>query len=127
METPSPDQPHENPTVDPASATPTSDDRNMSVLCHVLGLFTSILGPLILWLVMREKSPFIDFHGKQAVNFNITMVIAYFVSGLSMCLYIGILLVPVVMILQLVFTILAAMKASQGERYVIPIAIPIIN
>jgi len=103
------------------------DDKNMALVCHLLGILTNVLGPLIFWVLMKEKSPYVDFHGKQAVNFNITILIAYMLAGILVCAYIGILLIPVVMIVHIVFAIIAMMKASQGERYVIPVAIPLIQ
>lgn len=103
------------------------DDRNMALLCHILGLLASVFGPLILWVLMKDKSSFVDFHGKQAINFQITLILLYMASGVLMCVYIGILTAMATFAIQVVFTILPAMKAYEGQRYVIPLAIPFLR
>ncbi|PQO36935.1 DUF4870 domain-containing protein [Blastopirellula marina] len=105
----------------------TQDDRNMALLCHILGLLTNVFGPLILWILMKDKSAFVDFHGKQAINFQITLILAYMASGVLMCVYVGILLAMATFAIQVIFTILPAMKAYEGQRYVIPVAIPFLR
>lgn len=103
-----------------------TDDRNMAALCHLLGLVWTVtliggvVGPLVLWLFKKEESEFIDFHGKQAVNFQIVMLIGYVVSAILFCVWIGILTFLVFAVVNLVFPIIGAVKASQGERYVYP-------
>ncbi|GAA4429713.1 MULTISPECIES: DUF4870 domain-containing protein [Bremerella] len=106
---------------------PSQDDRNIALLCHILGFFTWIVGPVVLWLLMKEKSSFIDFHGKQAINFQITLSIFYIGSGVLFCVYIGILTFLATFVLQIVFTVLACMKAYEGDYYNIPVAIPILR
>ncbi|QDU73296.1 Chloroplast import component protein (Tic20) [Bremerella volcania] len=120
--------PHESsPYESGQSQEVTQDDRNMALLCHILGLLTNVFGPLILWVLMKDKSPFVDFHGKQAINFQITLILAYMASGVLMCVYVGILLAMVTFAIQVIFTILPAMKAYEGEPYVIPVAIPFLR
>ncbi len=119
---------YEPPGTDPSSPHDVpQDDRNMALLCHILGLITNVLGPLVLWLLMKEKSPFVDFHGKQAVNFQLTLILAYMASGVLVCVYIGILLVMATFAIQVIFTVLPAIKAYEGEEYVIPVAIPFLR
>jgi uncharacterized Tic20 family protein len=55
---------------------PSADDQNMGMLCHLLGIFTSFLAPLIIWLIKKDTSPWIDHQGKEALNFQITALIA---------------------------------------------------
>jgi len=122
--------PHEpNDPTDPTGPSHeiSQDDRNMALLCHVLGLLASVFGPLILWVLMKDKSSFVDFHGKQAINFQITLILLYMGSGVLMCVYIGILTGLATFAIQVIFTILPAMKAYEGERYVIPLAIPFLR
>ncbi|MBI1249648.1 DUF4870 domain-containing protein [bacterium] len=99
------------------------DDRNLAVLCHVLGFFSWILGPVIIWILLKDKSPFIDFHGKQAINFQITLTIAAMISVVLVCVYIGLLLMLAVVVVEIVYIVIASLKAQQGEYYVIPVAI----
>lgn len=120
--------PHEPPRYESGqSYEVTQDDRNMALLCHILGLLTNVFGPLILWVLMKDKSAFVDFHGKQAINFQITLILFYMASGVLMCVYIGILLAMATFAIHVIFTILPAVKAYDGERYVIPVAIPFLR
>ena len=99
------------------------DAKNMAMLCHLLGLLTSFLGPLILWLIKKDDDPFIDKQGKEALNFQITVAIAFIVSSLLIGVCIGALLVPAVAIADLVFSIMACVKANQGQAYRYPVSI----
>lgn len=105
----------------------TSEDRTLGMLCHLLGIFTGFLGPLILWLVKKDSSPFIDHHGREALNFQITLLLVLIsLSALTFALMIvlvGFLLVPVLVavpILALVAEILAAVAASDGKWHRYP-------
>ncbi len=110
-----------------------SDERMWAMLTHLsalTGLFTlvgSLVGPLIIWQIQKEKSAFVDFHGKEAVNFNITMVIAAAVSFLLFLLLIGFVLIWLVGAVWLIFTIIAAIKANNGEHYRYPVTIRFIK
>lgn len=99
----------------------------MGMLCHLLGIFTGFLGPLIIWLVKKDSSPFVNDQGKEALNFQITVVICYIVAMLSCFIAIGVVLVPVVIIGALVFAILATLQANKGVRYRYPFAIRLIK
>lgn len=113
----------ESQPVGAGQAPVSKDATNMAMLCHILAIFTSFLGPLIIWLIKKDESPFVDHHGKEALNFQLTVLIAWVASGLSMFVCIGFLLVPVVGIVDLIFCILAAVKASRGEEYLYPLNI----
>ncbi len=107
--------------------TTSSDERLLAMLIYVTSFFTTIIGPIIIWLIKREESAFIDFHGKEYLNF----VISYFVYGIvatiSMVILIGFLLAPLVGIAAFVFTIIAAVKAYNGEMYRIPLIFRLIK
>jgi len=97
------------------------DSRTLGMLCHLLGLLTNFLGPLILWLIKKDEDKFVDRQGKEALNFQITVAIAFIVSSLLSFLCIGFLLMPAVAIADLVFCILACVKANQGQDYQYPL------
>ena len=99
------------------------DDLNMAMLCHLLAIFTTFLGPLIIWMIKKDESPFVDRHGKEALNFQLTVLIALVASGILSFLCIGFLLMPIIWTVDLIFCIIAAVKASQGEEYRYPISI----
>jgi len=100
------------------------------VLCHasaLAGLFFHFLGhlfgPLIVWLVKRGDSPEIDAHGKEAVNFQISMLIYNVVAGVFCIVLIGFAFLAVLWVLNAIFVIIAAIQASDGKLYRYPMTI----
>ncbi len=110
-----------------------SDARMWAMLAHLSAipgsfvLIGSVVAPLAIWQIQKEKSAFVDYHGKEAVNFQITIAIAFALSFLLMILVIGIFLLFVVGIVWLVFTIIAAIKANNGEYYRYPLTVRFIK
>src|SRR5690625_3410771 len=102
---------------------PTNDERLFSMLIYVLSFPFPVLGPLVIWLLKREESEFVDYHGKEYFNFIVSYAIYSIVSCILMIVLIGFLLIFVVGILLTVFTIIAAVKSYQGERYKFPLVI----
>src|SRR5437660_6451891 len=107
-----------------------SDVRIWNVLCHataLAGFFVPwaghILGPLIVWLAKRTDSPEIDAHGKESLNFQISMLIYSLVSGVLCLILIGFLLLAILHLLNLVLVIVASIQASEGKLYRYPITI----
>jgi uncharacterized protein len=102
------------------------DVRMWAMFCHLAAFagyfipFGNIVGPLVVWQIKKDESPFIDFHGREAVNFQISYTIYGFVAALSIMLLIGMVLLPLVLLIQFVFVIIAAIKANDGEAYKIP-------
>jgi len=99
------------------------DATNIAMLCHLLGIFTGFVGPLIIWLVKKDDDSFIDEQGKEALNFQITVLLVMIVSGLLCLGCIGFVLLPLVWITNLVFCVIASIKASNGQAYRYPLAI----
>jgi hypothetical protein len=112
---------------DPVAQTPSTDDRNLAMLAHLLGIVSGFVGALIIWLIKKDQSGYVDEQGKEALNFQITMLIAYVVSWILMFVLIGMLLMPLLLIANLVFCILAAVAASKGEHYKYPFAIRLLK
>lgn len=104
-----------------------SDARMWAMLTHLSALpgtffvIGTVIAPLIIWQIQKGKSAFVDYHGKEAVNFQITMAIAFAVSFLLMFILIGVFLMGIVGVVWLVFTIIAAVKANNGEYYRYPL------
>jgi|SRR5690625_3991666 len=107
--------------------TTSSDERLLAMLIYVTSFFTTIIGPIIIWLIKREESVFIDYHGKEYLNFIISYFVYGIVAAILMLLLIGFLLAPIVGIAAFIFTIIAAVKAFQGEVYRIPLIFRIIK
>lgn len=112
---------------DPVAQTPSNDDRNLAMLAHLLGIVSGFVGALIIWLIKKDQSGFIDEQGKEALNFQITVMIAFVGSWILMFVLIGMLLMPLLLIANLVFCILAAVAVSRGEHYKYPFAIRLLK
>jgi uncharacterized protein len=121
------------PPPPPAPAT-SSDIRTWCVLCHaaaLLGLFFHflghLLGPLIVWLVKRGDSPEVDAHGKESLNFQISMLIYDAIAAILCVVLIGIPILIALWILNTVLVIIASIQASEGKFYRYPITIRLIK
>jgi uncharacterized Tic20 family protein len=113
---------------------PETWERNWAVFCHLggfAGLVLPGLGhvvvPLVLWLLRRDQSAFVDHHGKEALNFQISMTLYAVVSVALMWVLIGFLLILVVLGVQFVFMVIASVAASQGEPYRYPLTLRLIS
>jgi uncharacterized protein len=105
----------------------TEDDRLFAMLLYVLSFPFPVLGPLVIWLFKRDTSDFVDFHGKEYFNFIISFTIYTIVSGILVIVLIGCVLLFVVTITVIILTIIAAVKAYQGETFRIPLVIRFIQ
>ncbi|MFP7288412.1 DUF4870 domain-containing protein [Shouchella clausii] len=112
-----------NEIIDYREYEPDGSERMLAMLLYVLSFPAPILAPLIIWLVKRDDSDFIDYHGKEYFNFLISFFIYGLVASVTMIILIGFLLAPLVGLLAIILTILAAIKAYQGEEYRIPLTI----
>ena len=97
------------------------DEKTMAMLAYLLGVFTSFLGPLVLWLLKKDQSKFVAFHALQALLLHAVVTIGYFISGALMVILIGVVTLPAFWILGLVFSILAGLAANKGDWYEIPV------
>ena len=107
---------------------PSNEERNWAVFAHLGGFALYLLGfalghiliPLVIWLLKREESEFIGRNALEALNFQISVTLYSIVVGALCFVLIGFVLIPVLMGFHIVFMIIAAMKASQGETYRYP-------
>lgn len=115
----------------------TKDDRLWATLVHlggVLGAFLAmafipgnVVVPLIIWLVKREGSAFINDQGKDALNFQITVTIAGAIAALLIWVCVGFFLLIAVGIFAFIFGIIAAVKANEGVAYRYPVTLRLIT
>ena len=109
------------------------DERTWGMLCHLVAFsgfiipLGNLLGPLILWLVKKDEMPFVDDQGKESLNFQLTMMIAFIVSAILTIVLIGIVLLIILGIFDIVILIVATIKANEGVRYRYPYAIRFIK
>ena len=118
----------------PPTPSSSSDVRTWCVLCHaaaLLGLFFHflghILGPLVVWLIKRGDSPEIDAHGKESLNFQISMLIYDAIAAILCIFLIGIPILIALWVLNTVLVIIASVKAGEGKLYQYPFTIRLIK
>ena len=111
-------------TEDQPLYTPTSDERTMAILSHILCIVVGFLAPLIIYLVKKDESKFVAAHAKESLNFQITIVI---VAIILLITIIGILLLWIVGIISTILIIVATIKASENKLYRYPFSIRLIK
>jgi uncharacterized Tic20 family protein len=102
----------ENPAI-----APTQDEKTMAMLAHLLTFVSTILAPLIIYLVKKDESQFVATHAKESLNFQITLVIVCIILAITI---IGLFLIWIVGILALVCVIIATIRANEGKIYRYP-------
>ena len=111
-------------TDDQPLYTPSSDERTMAILSHILCLVVWLFAPLVIYLVKKDESKFVAAHAKESLNFQITVMIVVIVLIVTV---IGILLLWVVGIISTVLIIIATIKASENKIYRYPFTIRLIK
>ncbi|QDU69018.1 DUF4870 domain-containing protein [Engelhardtia mirabilis] len=113
----------------------TSEQRTLSCLAHLSTFaggivpFGNVIAPLVIWLVQRDESPFVAEHARQALNFQITMMVLGFVSlavvvaTLGLAVFVVAPVLIVVTMLGLVFTVIAAVRGYEGREYRYPLSL----
>ncbi len=116
------------PPASPAPAAPLSEaeDRQWASFAHLGGIL-GILPALIIFLVFKDRGAFTNTEAKEALNFQITVLIAEIVAIVLIAVFIGGLLLPLVYIARLVFSILGFVKAKDGIAYRYPVAIRLVK
>jgi uncharacterized protein len=99
---------------------PSNDERIIAAAIYGISFFTAFIGPVIIWLLKRDESEFIDYHGKEYLNFLISYSVYTVICLLFTILLIGFLALWIEGILAFVFTIIAAIRAYEGKEYRIP-------
>jgi len=114
----------------PPEATRTREERMWAMFAHLAAfagllfpLVGHIVGPLVIWLIKRETMPLVEDQGKEALNFQITMTIAFVIAGLLCLIVIGFVLLPLIGLFDVILTIVAAVKANEGVAYRYPATI----
>lgn len=110
------------------------DEQNWAMACHLSALagfvipFGNILGPLLVWMLKRAEMPMVEIHGKESLNFQITISIAAAICVALMFVLIGFVLIFIVGLAALVLTLMAAVKVSNGDLdYKYPFALRLLK
>ena len=115
------------------AAIPTQDERTWGMLAHLTAFagfivpLGFIIGPLVVWLIKRDQSAFVADQGKEALNFNISVLLGIAVCGALVWILIGILLGVALFVFWMAVTIIAGIKASEGIRYRYPYALRLVK
>lgn len=113
-----------------------NDEKLFGMLAHILGIVAGFLGPLIIWLIKKDESPFVNDQGKEGLNFQITVAIAYvigivisFVGGIVFAPIscVGSLLCGAAWVCSLIFAIMGGLAANKGEAYRYPFALRLVS
>ncbi len=142
---PPPQPPQAPPIAATADGTLTAEDRQWGMFAHLSALLGGLLtaawgggwgcfiGPLVIWLIKKDTMPFVDDQGKEALNFNITVAIAFLVLLILSIMTFGIGLIIAIPlwiligIAWLVLTIVASIKANEGVKYRYPFTLRLIK
>ncbi|WP_071517455.1 DUF4870 domain-containing protein [Geitlerinema sp. PCC 9228] len=112
---------------------PDKDERTWASLSHLGFIATlvvpygNLIVPLIIWIVYKDRSSYIDYHAKEALNFQITLSIGLTIGFILVFVVIGIFLLLILGLLGLIFAIIAAVQANKGEYYKYPFNLRLIE
>lgn len=111
------------------SGAASQEDKTLALLTHLSGIILSFIVPLIIWLINKDKADkaFLNDQAKEALNFQITIAIAWLIAAVLSAVLIGFLLYPVILLVNLIFCILAGIKANEGVAYRYPFALRLIK
>ncbi len=106
---------------------PSNNDKNIVTITHLGGILFSFVPSLIVWLLKKDDSEYIAAQAKEALNFQITLLLAQFVAYVLIFILVGFLLLGLIWIFNIVFCIIAAISSSKGENYRYPLTLRLIN
>ncbi len=108
-------------------------ERQWALICHLSGLsgyfipFGNLIIPIIIWSMKKDEMPMVDAHGKEVINFQISFTIWVIIATIFVFILIGLPVLITLIVLQVVFVIIAALKADRGELYHYPMTIRFIK
>lgn len=122
-------QPPQQPQYGAPGAAPVSDaDRKLwAMLGHLGGIILGFIAPLIVFLMYKDRDEFVKDQSTEALNFQITVLIAYVVSWVLVFVIIGIFTLLAVIVANIAFSIIGGMAANRGERYRYPFALRLVK
>lgn len=103
-----------------AAGRPSSEETTLALLAHILPLVVGFWAPLIIWLVKKDESLFVGNEAKEALNFQLSILIAVLICIPLMFVIIGFFLIIGISIAGLVYSIIGGIEASKGIAYRYP-------
>ena len=107
--------------------TPSNDDKNIATVTHLGGTVFSFIPALIVWVLKKDDSEYISNQAKEALNFQITVLVAQFIAGVLALVLIGFVFMGIIWLANIVLCIIAAISTSKGETYRYPLTLRLIN
>jgi len=113
----------------PTTTEASSDDRNLAMLTHLSGFVLSVIVPLIVWLMHKDRADkaYLVKEAKEALNFQISVLIGYVICGVLAVILIGALLAWLLWLANLILCIVAAVKVSSDGSYRYPFALRLVS
>ena len=108
-------------------------ERTWAMFCHLSAFagfiipFGSLIGPIVVWAIKRDQYPLVDDQGREAINFQISILIYYLVSAILILILVGIALLIALFFFRLIIVVVAAIKAHEGVRFRYPLNIRFIS
>lgn len=126
---PPPSPPPYEPSPTPPPVGSSNDDKNLAMLTHLSGIIFSIIVPLIVWLIHKDRSDkaYLVAEAKEALNFQITLLIGYVICWVLTIIVIGAFLSPLLWLANVIFCIIAAVKVSSTGTYRYPFALRLVR
>ena len=128
-------EPYKTPTSDPATSTGFDhEQRQWALIAHLVPLtgylfplpLLNVIAPAIVWFLKREEMPFVDEQAKEAINFQILMTIFGVISFILAFFIIGFFLLMAIVVVNLIYSVLAAKAAQEGKHYRYPFSLRLI-
>jgi uncharacterized protein len=116
-----------NPYTQPAPPMTPSDEKLVATLTHIGGIFFGFWAPLVTYLIFRDRGPLVRQHTATALNFQLTMLIVSVIGAVTTLIAIGFLILAAEAIIVIVFGIMAAVAANNGQQYTYPLTITFVN
>ena|SRR3989344_6386681 len=107
--------------VSTKAATSKKEDTTLPLLTHILGILTGFIGALIILLATNDE--YAKKHARRALNWQLSLLIYYIISFILVLVLVGFILIGVLALLNIIFCIIAAVRASKGELYTYPLTI----
>lgn len=110
-----------------------NEERTWAMLCHLSALagyiipLGNFIGPLVIWLIKKDEYTEVDRQGKEALNFQISMLIYFAIAGILTLVLIGFLALIALAVFNLVMIIIASVKSNNGEPFSYPLALKLIS
>lgn len=126
---PTPPLPPQPPMYGAAPVTPMnpSDEKMWATLIHVGGVLGYFLPSLIGYIILKDRGPFIRSHAMTALNFQLTMLIVNIVGLALTAIFIGFIVVFAAWVINIIFSIMAALAANRGQFYSYPLTIKFLS